>query len=283
MQVVHAARMEWGENLAAQRAGRMAHKILFEGEERSPDNYLLALANEGSDYYSPRHRHPWDQVRMCLQGSIPVGRGLRIAAGEVGYFPEGVHYGPQQGGPDRMTLVLQLGGASGLGYLSAAQLRWGRERLLAEGVFEQGIFRRTSGAGRKNEDAYEAIWRVVTGEPLRYPKPRYRAPLILRPEGFSWRPVAGSPGLRRRFLGVFPERGLSLDCFALEPAAVWATGAAAARRFVFACSGAGECEGAPFSAHSAMRLQPGEAGRLLASEPTELFVITVPPVGALRA
>ena len=121
--LVHAGRMAWGENLAAQRAGRMAHKVLFEGAEGSPDNYLWVMANEGSDYYAPRHRHPWDQVRLCLEGAIPIGRDLKIEAGEVGYFPEGVHYGPQEGGPDRVTLVLQIGGASGLGYLSKDQLR----------------------------------------------------------------------------------------------------------------------------------------------------------------
>src|SRR5215469_12125755 len=143
--IVHASRIDWGGSLTAHRSGRMSHKILFEGEEGSPDNYLFVLANEGSDYYSPRHRHPWDQVRLCLEGSIPISRDLRIEAGEVGYFPEGVPYGPQEGGPDRLTLVLQVGGSSGLGYLSARQMREARAALGAEGVFEGGVFRRISG------------------------------------------------------------------------------------------------------------------------------------------
>jgi hypothetical protein len=277
--MVHAGRMEWGENLAAQRAGRMSHKRLFEGQENTPDNYLLVLANEGSDYYSPRHRHAWDQVRFCLEGAVPIGRDLKIEAGEVGYFPEGVHYGPQEGGPDRIVLLLQFGGASGLGFLSVDQLRRGREQLLQEGVFDQGVFRRRSGEGKKNEDGYEAIWRHVTGRPLNYPKPRYRAPVVMRPEAFTWRDVAGMPGVRCKSLGVFPERGLALGFLAVDAASIYVAEPSSARRFVWVREGQGECNGVPYFTSSAIRLEPGEMARLAASTATELFVITVPPAG----
>ena len=280
MDIVHADRMEWGENLAAQRAGRMAHKILFEGEESSPDNYLWVMADEGSDYYAPRHRHPWEQVRLCLEGSIPIARNLKIHAGEVGYFPESVHYGPQEGGPDRLTLVLQAGGASGLGYLSADQLRAGRERLRGEGVFEQGVFRRSSGEGKKNEDAYEAIWRCVTGRPLVYAKPQYRTPVVIRPDGFAWRDVPGAPGVRRKFLGSFPGRGLSLEFIALDAGAVHDAGLSSYRRLIFVREGEGQCNAEPYFAQSAIRLESGETATFTAGAATELFVITVPPVRA---
>jgi hypothetical protein len=280
MDIVHGGRMEWGENLAAQRAGRLAHKILFEGVENSPDNFLWALANEGSDYYSPRHRHPWDQVRLCLQGAIPMARDLKIRAGEVGYFPESVHYGPQEGGPDRLTLVLQMGGASGLGFLSAGQVRAGRERLLRDGVFDQGVYRRANGEGRKNEDAYEAIWRCVTGQPLIYPRPQYRAPIVMRPDAFAWRDVPGARGVRRKFLGTFPGRGLSLDFIALDAGAVHDAGASRDRQLIFVREGEGRCKAEPYFAQSAIRLEPGETVNFSASTATELFVITVPPVDA---
>jgi hypothetical protein len=276
MDIVHAGRMEWGENLAAQRTGRMAHKVLFAGEEGSPDNYLLVLANEGSDYYSPRHRHAWDQVRFCLEGAVPIGRDLKIQAGEVGYFPEGVHYGPQEGGPDRIVLLLQFGGASGLGYLSPRQLREGRERLLSEGTFEQGVFRRSSSEGKKNEDGYEAIWRFVTGRALAYPKPCYRAPIVMRPDGFAWRDVPGATGVRYKSLGTFPARGLSLEFIALEAGAVHALASSPARRLLFVHAGSGLWNDEPFAPHTAMRIEPGETARLAASAPTELFAISVP-------
>jgi hypothetical protein len=278
MDIVHADLMEWGGSLTAHRAGHMTHKVLFQGEEGSPDNYLLVLANERSDYYSPRHRHPWDQVRCCLEGSVPIGRDLEIDAGEIGYFPEGVHYGPQKGGPDRIVLLLQIGGASGLGYLSPEQLAAGRERLLHEGVFEEGVFKRTSGEGKRNMDAYEAIWREVTGRPLVYPKPRYRAPIVLRPEAFTWQEVPDMFGTRNKWLGSFPERDLSIELIAIASGCACTAEAAPVSRLIFVTRGEGRCNGEPYRAHSAVRLQPGEAASFMASGSTELLGIGVPPV-----
>jgi hypothetical protein len=279
--IVHAQQMAWGESLTPQRAGRMAHKRLFEGEEQSPDNYLLVLANEGSDYFSPRHRHAFDQVRLCLEGSIPIARDQRVDAGEVGYFPEGVHYGPQQGGPDRVVLLLQFGGASGLGYLSVEQLRVGRERLLAEGVFERGVFRRQSGPDKKNEDGYEALWRSVTGRTLSYPKARYKAPVVMCPDGFTWHEVAGVPGVRRKMLGLFPERGLSLEFLQIAAGSSYLLERSGARRLIFVLTGRGHCSGVPFFAHSAIRLSPGETAGFAADVAAELFVIDVPLIASL--
>lgn len=278
MDLVHAGQMAWGANLASHRQGDMAHKVLFEGHEGSPDNYLFVLANEGSSYYSPRHRHAWDQVRYCLQGAVPIGKDLRLDAGEVGYFPEGVAYGPQQGGPDRVVLLLQFGGAGGHGYLSAAQLRQGHQALLAEGAFEGGVFRRQSGDGPKNQDAYEAIWRRVTGQPIDYPKPRYKAPIIMRPDAFSWRAQSGASGVRRKALGTFPERGLSLAFIALAPGSVWAADRPDDRRLIFVREGEGRCGAEPYLAQSAIRLEPGEAANFAAKSDTELFIIAAPLV-----
>jgi hypothetical protein len=278
MDIVHADRMEWGGSLTSHRAGHMTHKVLFQGEEGSLDNYLFVLANEGSDYYSPRHRHAWYQVRFCLEGSVPIGRDSKIDAGEIGYFPEGVHYGPQEGGPDRIVLLLQIGGASGLGYLSPEQLQSGRERLLREGDFEGGVFKRTSGEGKKNEDAYEAIWRVMTGRPLSYPKPRYKAPVIVRPDGFAWREVPDMLGTRSKWLGLFPERDLSLEMIEVASGFGCTAEALPLRRLMFVTRGEGRCNGEPYRTHSAIRLQPGEAANFAASTGTELLAIGVPPL-----
>ncbi len=279
VQIVHGARMAWGENLAAHRQGGMAHKVLFEGEEGSADNFVWVLADEGADYYSPRHRHAWDQVRLCLEGSIPITKDLRIEEGEVGYFPEGVPYGPQEGGPNRKTLVLQVGGASGLGYLSARQLREARAELAQEGVFEGGVFRRTSGEGKANLDAYEAIWRHVTGRPIDYPKPRYKTPVLMRPEAFAWRDHPDAEGVRRRRLAIFPERGLELEFLALEPGAQLRLAAGAARRLVFVRSGSGLCEGEACEAQTAMRVEPGDAPVFEARTPCDIFAISLTLVG----
>lgn len=274
--------MPWGENLAAHRQGGMAHRVLFEGEEGSPDNFVWVMANEGADYYAPRHRHPWDQVRLCLQGSIPISRDLRIDEGEVGYFPEGVPYGPQEGGPDRLTLVLQVGGASGLGYLSARQMREARAALTQEGVFEGGVFRRASGEGRKNLDAYEAIWRQVTGAPVDYPEARYKTPVILRPGGFVWRDLEQQPGVRRKRLATFQDRGLVLQFVTLEPGATWRLDVAPKRRLLFVRSGAGRIGEEAYEPSTAVRVEPGEGALFTAEAPTELFAIGLAPVADLQ-
>jgi hypothetical protein len=278
MQIVHAGAMDWGTNLASHRAGGMTHKVLFEGAEGDPDNFLFVLANEGSDYYSPRHRHAWDQVRLCLSGAIPIGKALTVDAGEAAYFPEGAAYGPQEGGPDRIVLLLQFGGASGLGYLSAAQLRQGHAALSQEGRFEKGVFRRERGEGPVNQDAYEALWEQVTGAPLAYPAARYKTPVVMRPQPDGWREAPTEPGTRIQPLGRFPHRDLALDLVSLAPEARYYTPGGPDRRLVFVVEGEGTVAGQPFAAHTAIRLEPGEAMRLDAATDTELFVIAYPLV-----
>ena len=38
------------------------------------------------------------------------------------------------------------------------------------------------------------------GRRVAYPKPQYEGPILLRPERFAWRAVAGEPGVAQRFL-----------------------------------------------------------------------------------
>jgi hypothetical protein len=139
MDIVHAAEMPWGESLVAQRGGGdVAHKRLFEGEEGSPDHYMLVMAREPKSFFSPRHRHPWDQIRDCLEGKIPIAKGVFVEGGEIAYFPESVRYGPQEGGEDRIVVLLQFGGASGQGFIGADRVKQARLELAKEGRFEGG-------------------------------------------------------------------------------------------------------------------------------------------------
>lgn len=280
MDIIDTAEMPWGENLAAQRAGGMAHKRLFEGEEGSPDNYLLVLARESSDYFSPRHRHAWDQVRFCLEGAIPIGKGLAVEAGEIAYFPEAAPYGPQEGGPDRIVLLLQFGGASGQGYIGVERLNRAREEMQRFGHFEKGVFKRSAGEGRANQDAYEAIWQHVTGHPLAYAEPAFKAPVVMRPAGFAWKDVAGEPGVDRKTVGVFPGRGLEISFLSLDPGAQHDLAPSPALRFIFVCEGAGSFDDQPFAAQTVMRLHPGESSATTAQDKTILLMLSVLPVGA---
>lgn len=275
MKIVHAADMKWGENLAAHRGGGIHHKVLFEGEEGSADNFLLVLAKESADYFSPRHRHPWDQVRYCLEGSVPVGRDLSVDAGEVGYFPEGVAYGPQEGGGDRIELLLQFGGASGQGYLSAAEVKRAREELARDGAFESGVYKR----GGKNSDAYEAIWQHVTGKKLEYPAPRYKAPIVMRADRFPWR---GGGEVRAKAVGEFPGRGLMLAFFAIGAGGTYdGIDGVGTRRFLFVSTGEGTVGAESYRPLSVIMIDPDEILPVNAEHDSEFFEIAVAPVDSL--
>ena len=52
------------------------------------------------------------------------------------------------------------------------------------------------------------------------------------------------------------------------------------RRLVFVCSGMGRCGGEAYTRHSAVRLEPGESILFEAEDDTELFVISLPMIGA---
>src|SRR5229473_4039964 len=99
--------------------GTVAFNYLLLGEEPdSPNNYQYILGRQEADFYMPRHRHTFEQIRMPLVGDMNLGEQGILRQGEIGYFPEGLTYGPQDdplGDPKQLQLVLQFGGASGLG------------------------------------------------------------------------------------------------------------------------------------------------------------------------
>src|ERR1700677_3149095 len=45
-------------------------------------------------YATPRHKHIFDQYRYNLSGKRMIKDGF-LNEGEVAFYPEGVHYGPQ--------------------------------------------------------------------------------------------------------------------------------------------------------------------------------------------
>lgn len=279
MDVVHAAEMPWGESLVAQRGGgEVAHKRLFEGAEGSPDNYMLVMSKEPKSFFSPRHRHPWDQIRFCLEGRIPIAKGLFVEGGEIAYFPESAYYGPQEGGDDRIVVLLQFGGASGQGFIGADRVKQARLELAKEGRFEGGVYFRDTAQGRRNRDAYEAIWLHVMGGDLCYAPPVYKTPIVMRPEALSWLPAAEA-GVSVKRIGVFPHRGLSINGWRIEPGARHRIPGIQSLRLLFVTEGTGAIGSEALRRWSAARLQPGEAAELVARSQLELLELAVEPVG----
>src|SRR5258708_8028720 len=97
------------------------NSLLMGGEPDSPENYRYILGRQEADFHIPRHRHPFEQIRLPLVGDMNLGEQGILHEGEIGYFPEGQTYGPQDDPlgdakpGERLQLVLQFGGASGLG------------------------------------------------------------------------------------------------------------------------------------------------------------------------
>ncbi len=282
MDVIDVAQMPWGESLVAQRGGgEVAHKRLFEGVEGSPDNYMLVMSKEPRSFFSPRHRHPWDQVRFCLEGKIPIAKGLFVQSGEIAYFPEGAHYGPQEGGEDRVVLLLQFGGASGLGYIGPDRVKQARIELAGQGRFEGGVYIREQGERRINRDAYEAIWLHVSGGELSYPAAAYRTPIVMRPQALSWLATT-EQGVGVKNIGVFPHRGLVINAMRVQPPAVYRIAPTQSLRFLFITEGAGTLGSQDLPRWSAARLLPGEGADLRTTGGLELLELTVRPVADLH-
>jgi hypothetical protein len=277
MQIVHADAMPWSEREERHREGHLAFKTLFKGEEGDPNNFRWVLSRSNGDYHSPHHRHNFDQVRFSLEGSANIAPGKSLHQGDVGYFPEGTFYGPQDDeAAARMTLVLQCGGASGLGYMSSAQLRRGQEELAKVGTFAGGRYRRKGEPDSASRDSYEAIWEHVFARPIVYPPHRYDDPVMIRTSAFARLPREGQPGVSRKLLGSFTERGTRLEMLGIAKGASARLGEAGAMVLAFVVDGSGSGSPGPWRKHSAFCLASGETAELVASEAAELFVIALP-------
>lgn len=283
MKLVHGKRMEFEGGQEKHRGGGLATKRLLAGEENTPDNFRLTLGRDRGGHENPRHRHNFDQIRMSIKGTLSIADGKDLDEGQVGYFPEGTYYGPQKPAQtERITLVLQFGGASLSGFISTRQMQQGFDELSRQGEFKGGIFYRDAGDGRKNQDAFEAIWEHVCGRKLTYPPPRYDEPVLMTPSGFGWIADPENRGVGRKLLGVFTERGTRIEILRLAAGASIELGEVDARVLVFALSGAGQSGGEDWSEYSAWQIEDGETATIAAAGAAELFVIVLPMLSRLR-
>ena len=264
--------------------GAISFQHLLRGEPGSPDNFMYILGRQDTDFWMPRHRHNFEQIRLPIRGDMNLGRDLVLREGEVGYFPEGMAYGPQDdplgtAAPgERVQLVLQFGGASGYGFMSIEQRRRARQELAEFGRFDGNYFHRPDG---KVQWGLNAIWEHVYGERLRYPRPRYRNVIIAEPRRFHWLPVPTAPGVDRRYLGSFSERAVWLEMIRLRCGAAWSSTDERSRRLIVALSGRADLVRQPVGRLTALQVEPREHLHLTAGADTELFVVGLPPVAAL--
>src|SRR5687768_7430780 len=111
-------------DLTSQRGpGATTHTILS-GRPTSPDNFELALFKMSGGFATPRHRHNFDQFRYVTKGTYSLSPTQDVPTGWLAYVSEGTFYGPQEDRPADV-LNLQLGGASGHGFLPYADFEVG--------------------------------------------------------------------------------------------------------------------------------------------------------------
>jgi hypothetical protein len=263
-----------------QRQGTFIYNRLMEGEPRTPGNFLFEIVETTTDFFSPRHKHNFDQIRFQLEGEFDFDRNGRMKPGMIGYFPEGTPYGPQTSSVRSLTLVLQFGGASGNGYMTQRELEAGTAELKKQGTFEKGVFRRNDEVdGKRNVDGYQAVWEFVNGRPMAYPKPRYHDPLMMDPEHFEWLPVEGQPGVSEKLMGVFTERRTEASFLRLDAGAAYRL---RGRRLAFVIAGAGTVGGKPYGKRTTIFCDTCDDGELVASAPTELLVLGLPRFAAAK-
>lgn len=274
MQVVPIETRELVASANQLRQGVIKAYRLVEGEP-GPGNFALRLVNIAGEFMSPRHRHNFDQFRMQLEGTYSYAADGVFTPGSVGYFPEGVYYGPQTSSGDTWNLLLQFAGASGSGYTSEEEGNRAAAALKEKGVFEKGVYTWYKPDGTKvNQDAYEAVWEHVHGRKLEYPKPRYDRPVFIRSDRFDWVPVRERPGVESKPIGVFTERESTVTLYRL---AAGARLELAGPSLVFVLAGDGLAAGGePVAKHTSCYLKDGEAGTLVAGSGLELVQLGLP-------
>jgi hypothetical protein len=278
MQSIRAADVNWGA-VSGHRSGGIDFKRLLQGTPGTPENFELSIVRTAGDYFTPRHRHNFDQVRLCLDGAMNYAPGKDLKAGTVGYFPEGTFYGPQSDTSKSIVLLLQMGGAGGYGFMSYQQLNAGYEKLCDLGQFDGGVFTRGGTDGRVvRKDGYEAIWEHVNGRTVEYPPPRYEEPVMIHPENFGWLPTHDA-GFYLKHLATFGERALNIGQIKATRGARHKVDRHRAPELLFVESGAirDVSSGTVLDSQTAFRVDPADTGRELeVVDDCVLFFVQLP-------
>jgi hypothetical protein len=239
--------------------GALGFRYLLQGEEDTPDNFVMLIAENLGHFHMVRHRHNFDQFRYVISGQMNIGDGLVIRAGELCYFPEGTPYGPQDDPAGPLVLTVQFGGGNGYGYMSPGQYLAGRKALEREGRFEGPVFIRETNGKTTKKFSINAIWEKAMGDRMLIPAPRYKAPVIMNPQAYRWTPVPRQQGCFRKFLGSFSERGTGAEMLKAQPGAALRFLPEQATRLLFVLEGAGRIGGHRIGRHFGVQVEPAEA------------------------
>jgi quercetin dioxygenase-like cupin family protein len=265
--------------------GRASHRVgtveqrRFPIETGVPDlNLSFSRDTVADGFYSPRHRHCWDQLRLVLDGSLNIGE-TDLHAGDCGYFPESVWYGPQRQAGQATVLVLQFTGAGGLYFPTPGELEAARDKLRAAGgTFEGGRYKGHKPDGsRVDKDGYEALWEAHTGCKLVYAEPRYGTVVVMRSAAYEWLADPRHPGIDVKPLASLTEHQTAVALIRIAPGAHVDGKKPAAPQIRYVLSGTVEHDGRPYPPGSCFWLPARVPPPVLSSMTgAELWAVSLP-------
>lgn len=167
------------------------------------------------EYVNPRHHHAFAQLRFRITGEDEYSR-TAIKPGWLGYFPEGVYYGPHKTVKAGRGIVLQFPGPSGGPFHSRTQTQIARKKVRAAGGrFEDGLCVWPDG---KKQDAHEALMEALYEKKAEYPDPVFGSQIWFDTNNIEWHPT-DTPGVSVKRLACFEQEGPAIQLIKLEPGA----------------------------------------------------------------
>jgi hypothetical protein len=157
--------------------------------------------------------------------------------------------------------------------------------IAAGAVFENGIYRGTTpSGGRKNKDSYVAIWEEHEGKKLSFPKARYRAPVMMQPQFYSWLPDRERPGIELKHLGTFNEMRTGIGFFRLLPGAQLAAGRQKEAEIRYLIEGSCRYAGREWGEGTYLYLPPGaDTDAFSSASGATFFAISLPLINEFAA
>ncbi len=277
MRISEAALAEVGQ-VGSMRDGKLEQKFLLQGDDDLPNNYLLNVGlTGGGGWGTPRHRHNFDQIRYVLKGKYPASPHKIMDEGSVGYFPESIHYGPQDRPEGLEMMVIQFGGASGAGFLSTPRREAANEALKSKGEFKAGIFTWVDEKGQKhNVDGATACYEEAMGKKMVLAPPRYDDIITMDPNSYAW-VKSDTPGVSTKVLGVFTERETKIAFIKVDAGATFKTGNRTSIEVLFMSQGSITIEGKTYGEKTAVELLPTDKSvDIKANEDSLFFSVTLP-------
>ena len=99
MLINDTSRMEWERLPVSSRNMRTSRKLLREGNALPGMGLYAVLVklHDGEEAFTaPWHRHNFSQIRIGVKGHLHFGPNLDCEPGQVGFFPGGAYYGPEE-------------------------------------------------------------------------------------------------------------------------------------------------------------------------------------------